>query len=125
MKPNKDQKKDIMYLLRKIVIARDGEACLKCGKTMSLHLSHIYPKGRYKAMELEPDNVKLLCNACHLYWWHKNPIEAHEWLASAIPRDRLVRLKSMSLDNTKRPFDPKLHIIFLLNELTRYANTRT
>lgn len=113
-----------MHLLRKIAIARDGECCLRCGKTTSLHLSHIYPKGRYKSMEYDPDNIKLLCNACHLFWWHKNPIEAGEWLKSVIPSGRLSRLKTMSEDNTKRPFDPKLHIIFLEQELKRYSKPR-
>lgn len=76
-------------------------------------------------MELEPDNVKLLCKGCHLFWWHKNPLEARDWLASVIPRERLAKLLAMSLDNTKRPFDPKLHIILLEQILKDYESKKT
>ena len=56
-------------------------------------MSHIYPKGRYRKMQFDPDNVKALCLGCHLYWWHKNPIEAKEWAVKALGRARLNRLK--------------------------------
>ena len=69
------------------------KSCLKCGKNTSLHMSHIYPKGRYRKMQFDPDNVKALCLGCHLYWWHKHPIEAKEWAVKALGRARLNRLK--------------------------------
>ncbi len=56
-------------------------------------MSHIYPKGRYRKMQFDPDNVKALCLGCHLYWWHKHPIEAKEWAIKALGRARLNRLK--------------------------------
>lgn len=56
-------------------------------------MSHIYPKGRYRKMQFDPDNVKALCLGCHLYWWHKHPIEAKEWAVKALGRARLNRLK--------------------------------
>jgi 5-methylcytosine-specific restriction endonuclease McrA len=104
---DKKQKKELYALLHEIVKIRDGGKCLKCGKA-GFQLSHIYPKGRYKRMELEPDNIKALCFACHLGWWHKNPIEAHEWLETAIPKERLNRLRLMSMTQFKAPLDFKL-----------------
>ena len=56
-------------------------------------MSHIYPKGRYRKMQFDPDNVKALCLGCHLYWWHKHPREAKEWAVKALGRARLNRLK--------------------------------
>jgi 5-methylcytosine-specific restriction endonuclease McrA len=97
------QKKEIYKLLREYLILRDGERCLRCGKTETLAISHIFPRGSHRAMELEPDNLKFLCYYCHICWWHKNPIEAHEWLATAIPKPRLDKLKLMANTSHKVP----------------------
>ena len=29
---------------------------------------------------MHPFNIKQMCMHCHLYWWHKDPIAAMEWL---------------------------------------------
>ena len=47
-------------------------------------------------MQFDPDNVKALCLGCHLYWWHKHPIEAKEWAVKALGRARLNRLKKIA-----------------------------
>jgi hypothetical protein len=70
-------------------------------------------------MEFLSDNVKLLCMPCHLYWWHRNPIEAHEWLQTAIPVDRQKKLK-LAAQTYLGPFDPKLAILGLEQELASY-----
>lgn len=118
MKPNSSQKKKIYSLLKDIVTLRDGEECLRCKKRDRLQLSHIYPKGRYRLMEFMPENLKLLCVGCHLYWWHKNPMEASEWLKTVIPKDRLQRLRVAS-NTYLGSFDPKLQIIYLSDELKK------
>ena len=94
-------RKKLNGLLRELVSLRDGERCLKCGKRSQLHMSHIYPKGRYRCMEFNPDNLKLLCVGCHLFWWHKNPIEASEWIKTALTPQRLKRLRRLSLETIK------------------------
>lgn len=119
MRPTALQKKKLYALLHAIVRLRDGPRCLKCNRTDSLQLSHIYPKGRYKLMEFLSDNVKLLCMPCHLYWWHRNPIEAHEWLQVTIPVSRQKKLKLASLTYLG-PFDAKLSILGLEYELASY-----
>ena len=91
----KQQKIELNKLLRKIVSLRDGYKCLKCGNNYRLHLSHIYPKGKYRKMEFEPDNVKFLCIKDHLFWWHVNPLEAAEWLKGVLDQKRLKKLKEM------------------------------
>jgi hypothetical protein len=118
-KDKKYLKSQIMSLIHELVVLRDGEKCLRCGKTERLQMSHIYPKGRYRRLELEPDNIKFLCFSCHLCWFHKNPIEARDWLDSVMPKNRLERLKLMSLDSSPNRLDLKLHKIFLEHEIKR------
>ena len=91
----KSQKKVLHNLVRQIVINRD-KTCLKCGKSQILHASHIYPRGKYPKMQFMPENVKALCLGCHLYWWHKHPIEAKEWAIKALGKARLNLLKKRS-----------------------------
>ena len=113
----KSEKKTIEKLIREYVFLRDGTACLRCHKTdATLAMSHVYPKGRYRNMELEVDNIKPLCYACHICFFHKNPIEAHEWLQTAIPKQRLDRLKMLSQMSHTAPRYPELKL-WLENEI--------
>ena len=82
-------------LVREYVILRD-KVCLRCGKGSNLHASHIYPRGKYPRMQFNTDNVKALCLGCHLYWWHKHPIEAKEWAVKTLGKARLNKLKKQS-----------------------------
>lgn len=77
------------------MILRD-KCCLRCGKVDRLHASHIYPRGKYPKMQFDTDNVKVLCVGCHLYWWHKHPIEAKEWAENTLGKGRLNRLKKQA-----------------------------
>ena len=72
-------------------------------------------------MEFLSENVKLLCPYHHLFWWHRNPIEAHEWLQTAIPVDRQKKLKLAS-QTYLGPFDTKLSILGLEHELASYES---
>lgn len=121
MRPTPAQKKKLYGLLQKIVRLRDGDMCLRCSRTDTLQLSHIYPKGRYKLMEFIPSNCKMLCVACHLFFWHRDPIQAHEWLQTVLRPERLTKLKRMS-QTYLGPFDPKLAIIELEQELQKYES---
>lgn len=115
----KGEKRKIYGLIRDYIALRDGEICLKCKRPgMVLSLSHIYPKGRYRSMELEPLNIKFLCYACHIFFWHRNPIEAHEWLQTAIPKERLAKLKLMAQTQYKAPKYPELKL-WLESEIKR------
>ena len=104
----KKAKRELMGLIREVVFLRDGAACLRCGRRERLQMSHIYPKGKYRKLELDVNNIKTLCAPCHLFWWHRNPIEAWEWLQTAIPAERLKRLKLAALDNSSYRLDIKL-----------------
>lgn len=116
------QRKTLNALLHKLIRLRDGAYCLRCGKTERLQLSHIYPKGKHRKLEFEPNNLKILCSGCHLYWWHKNPIDAHEWLKTAIPKDRYDRLRLMANTVHYQKLDYKLIKLFIEKEIDRLSS---
>jgi len=91
----KSEKVKLNKLVREFVLLRD-KCCLKCGKTSALQASHIYPKGKFPKMQFNTDNVKILCLGCHLYWWHKHPVEAKDWAEKELGRARLNKLKKQS-----------------------------
>lgn len=113
------QKKELNKLLRELIGLRDGERCLRCHTTDRLQMSHIYPKGKHRRLEHEPENVKLLCVGCHLYWWHKNPVEAWEWLTTVLNPERIKRLRLRANTVDKSPFDYKLYKLFLQSEIKK------
>lgn len=123
------QKRTIYALLHELVRLRDKDRCLRCQKR-EWQLSHIYPKGKHRKMEFDPDNVKALCYACHIHWWHKNPIEAHEWLAVTIDKQRLMRLKIAANTVNKSTIDYYAQKMLLESEIkkllirTPYAQER-
>ena len=91
----KSEKKKLHSLVRQYVLLRD-KCCLRCGKSDRLHASHIYPRGKYPKMQFNLENVKVLCVGCHLYWWHKHPIEAREWAEKTLGEPLLNRLKKQA-----------------------------
>ena len=118
-RPKPKERKELNALLRKLVIKRDKEECLRCGNTDKLHMSHIYPKGTYRRMEYDPDNLKLLCFRCHFYFWHRNPIEAKEWLDTVLTPERSQRLKNIAISRDKWSFDYNLLKLFIEAEIKK------
>lgn len=51
--------------LRKLVLARDGHQCTRCGSTKSLTVHHIIPVRTDPSLALEMDNCVTLCRSCH------------------------------------------------------------
>ena len=58
-------------------------------------------------MQFDPNNVKTLCLGCHLYWWHKHPIEAKEWAEKTLGKARLNKLKKQANTINKTLWDYK------------------
>lgn len=117
----KKQTQELDRLLREACFARDGHACIRCHKTSTLSPSHIYPKGTYRKMRWDLDNVKTLCYRCHLQFWHKDPLGAWEWVKEALPASRLERLKLRSQVVDKTPLDFNLLKLYLKNEIKKYG----
>lgn len=87
--------------LRLQILERDNHQCQKCGvsdQDKVLHLSHVYTKGAHPELRLDPDNVKMLCHKCHIYWWHREVREASEWFSEKFP-ERAKRLKEKLKNN--------------------------
>ena len=76
-------------LSRAAVIARDGNTCQWCGKTVegsNRHVSHVIPRSKGYALRWDLKNLKVLCFNCHLQRWHKHPLDAWEWFKSEYPK---------------------------------------
>lgn len=82
-------------LFSEYIRKRDGR-CLRCGKRENLQCSHIASR-RHKAGRWNEWNAIALCPACHLFWWHKEPVEAAKWLESCLP---LHYNESLKVKNT-------------------------
>jgi len=96
-------KKTLDKLVKDYVKERDNYTCQKCGKKVEgsdCHASHIFPVGRCSILEFEPLNMKVLCMSCHLWWWHKNPVEAAAWIEFKFP-DRVAILNIMKTVKVK------------------------
>ena len=83
---------------------RDDYTCQRCGRKRSegfkIDGSHVYPKHIDKRLAVDPVNVKALCAACHMNWWHVHPVEAGLWYAETWP-ERLEYLRSQYEANRK------------------------
>jgi len=53
--------------LRKKVLRKYGRFCMKCGKShVEIHVDHIKPRSLFPELELDFDNLQVLCKACNL-----------------------------------------------------------
>lgn len=93
----RSQIRKLRSLFSQLIHLRDKNRCQKndcTAKGKYLHTSHIYPKGQYPSMQFIPDNALLLCYAHHINWWHKNPIEAREWIEDFLGAKRFANLRT-------------------------------
>lgn len=93
---NSSMVKELDALLSLYVRTRDGFQCNKCGKSNHLGAAHVLPKGHYKRLRFEPDNLMTLCwMPCHESFWHKRIHEARAWFDEKYP-GRYERLEIAS-----------------------------
>lgn len=62
-----------------------GKRCLRCGSTKNIHVDHIFPRSRYKQLELDIDNLQPLCKECNELklnrsYWDYRPVSNAEKL---------------------------------------------
>lgn len=118
MKLSPYEKRVIIGLLRQLLDARDGPKCLRC-RSPDRQMSHIYPKGTYRRLEFDPDNLKWLCHDCHIGWWHQNPTAAKQWLHTVVTKERIDRLKREANTSTPVGMNYAKHKTFLESELKK------
>lgn len=99
-------------LVKAQVLERDGNQCVRCGGTYALCAAHVYPKGKYPRMRFLVINLLSMDYACHIEWWHKNPIEATEWFLKTYP-DRAAQLRQL------RDTAPPVNLKEMLAELSQ------
>src|SRR3990172_8849531 len=119
----KTETEELDALLRQIVLIRDEFKCQKCGvgvrtgRGRGLEVAHLLPKGQYPALRHELLNVKLMCWNCHFNWWHKNPLEAWDWLRGLNGENFVENLRWMARTRTK--VDKAAVRVYLQGELDR------
>jgi len=70
---------------------RSKGVCEKCGLMKNLQTSHIYSRS-YLRLRWVEENATCLCAGCH-WWWHKNPVEAIEWVKDIRDVEMLKKMK--------------------------------
>jgi len=53
---------------------KHGRACLSCGASppgVALHVDHIKPRSKYPELELDINNLQVLCEPCNIGKWTK------------------------------------------------------
>ena len=125
MPAKKPSEASLKKLRAKACFTRDGYACVRCGRTDTLAPSHIYPQGRYPRMKWLLVNMLTLCYACHIHWWHKNPIAAAQWVKTILPKSRIDYLTRLTIDNNL----PKPDLIQVkkvyLDTIEQYGSSRS
>ena len=69
-------------LVKKLAKLRDKNICQKCFKYVegsNAHGAHVIPVSAGNKLRWDEKNVLTLCMHDHLYWWHKNPLDAGRW----------------------------------------------
>lgn len=51
--------------LRKLVLNSYQNKCMKCGSINCLHVDHILPRSKFKHLELDFNNMQILCIYCN------------------------------------------------------------
>lgn len=98
LEPVSDKKRLVSecdQLVRKLVMARDGNRCVKCSKSSGLQAAHILSKGHYDRIRFELLNVIALCVGCHIFGAHKDPTDFTAWLEEKYPC-RIQTLREMA-----------------------------
>lgn len=103
--------KELDRLCRAVVFERDGNCCMRCGKTDHLQWAHVYSR-RYRALRWLPLNSMCLCAGCHLAWHHR-PLEAMKWWTEKVGAEKAAMLEMAAKSRDNRPLDAmalKLHL---------------
>lgn len=69
--------KELDALCRRVVFARDGGKCRRCGAP-AIDWSHVVTRATH-ATRWDLDGSFASCKGCHVFWWHKHPLEAVAW----------------------------------------------
>lgn len=111
-------KRELDRLCRELVFRRDGHRCRKCGATKRLQWSHVHSR-RLLSLRWDPMNSMCLCVRCHLFWWHKEPLEAAAWFAETFGPAWADTLRARRNAAGQGRVDLALTKVWLEGQLTR------
>lgn len=67
---------DNWQYLRKLTLDTYGCVCMKChAKNTEMHVDHIKPRSKYPELELDKDNLQVLCKSCNMEKSNNNEID--------------------------------------------------
>ncbi len=66
------------------IVRMEGK-CVVCNSKKGLHCSHIINVSQSEALRFDFRNALCMCHKHHIYWWHKNPLEATKWFKEKYP----------------------------------------
>lgn len=93
-------KRELDILFSRFIRNRD-KICQRCSSPRNGQCSHIITRGNLTT-RWDTENAIQLCFACHFYWWHRNPVEATEWIMGYLGKARFNALKKRS----RKIYDP-------------------
>jgi len=86
------------------ILSKEYFVCQKCKECKPLDVSHCFGKKAYPHLRHDLNNLLLLCNDCHIGWWHKYPKEAWSWFEEnfeerynylIVAKNKIVKLNKM------------------------------
>ena len=100
---------------------RERGRCERCGTTERLQCSHIFSRSNL-SVRWDEDNAFCLCSGCHIFWWHKNPIEAGEFTREKLGEEKykILRAKAQAI---KKWTDLELSQLYLTLCRTQLTST--
>jgi hypothetical protein len=117
---------DAWLQLRYKILKKYGRTCMLCGYSapqVQIHVDHIKPRSTHPDLELEPDNLQVLCKACNV---GKSNLDHTDWRASRLKPPTiipcLIPVDERDLDeDTKESI--KLAMAYLENKKKKDTNT--
>jgi hypothetical protein len=103
------------------LIRRRG-ACERCTKKTNLQTSHLISRSNLH-LRFDERNSLCLCAGCHMFWFHKNPLEAWEWYRAVYKKDYEYLLKEKNVIETN--IDYQKIIDKLKRKLCKTANGKS
>jgi len=106
-KRNSRINRELDRLFSKVVRLRGK--CEKCGNADNLQCSHVVPRGQSSLLRWNERNALCLDLKCHIYWWHKDILEAQKWFKETYP-DNCKYLQKMRNIRKRWTFEEKLKL---------------
>lgn len=124
----KTPRKKLEVALDKIfsLIIRQRGHCQKCGKAEDdkLQCSHIHSRSKL-SVRWDLNNAFCLCSGCHIFWWHKHPIEAAEFTKKVLGEYEYAQLNVRAQMVKKwTPDEMEQHLTVLTNVYETTYRTR-